>query len=64
METVQKNVYFKKFYEKHKDDEHICEECGGKYKFYNKSHHKNTKKHIFAVKRREYILKNAVPEKG
>lgn len=36
------------FYEKHpekKTEQKKCEICGGKYLYYNKSHHYSTKKH-------------------
>jgi len=39
-------IYNKTFYDNHKSDEHICEICNGKYRYYNKTHHYNTKKHV------------------
>ena len=44
--------YSSKFYEKHKEEikeKKICEICGGKYDYTNKSHHNKTKKHIHSV---------------
>ena len=45
--------YVKKFYNNHpekKDIVIICPICEGKYKYYNKSHHNNTKKHKLVLK--------------
>ena len=53
METVEinKNIKsMKKFYESHPEKKSmtcVCKECGGKYKYYNKSHHNSSKKHLF-----------------
>lgn len=49
-------AYRKQYYQEHKDDykkTEKCEICGHTYRLYNKSHHKQLKKHINAVDRME-----------
>ena len=38
--------YSKKFYEKNKDIEIQCKICAGTYRYYNKSRHVKSKKHV------------------
>ena len=43
------NKYLKKFIEQKGDkikEKIVCEECGGTYSYFNKSHHKQTSKHV------------------
>ena len=42
-------IYNSKYYEKHKDDNNIICDCGKSYKWYNKSHHLQSKKHIITI---------------
>jgi len=54
--TCDMVAYRKKYYEEHKEKykEYItCDICGGKYQLFNKSHHKNLKKHMNAVEKQE-----------
>ena len=44
--------YYNKFKETHKEklnEKIICELCGGKYSYFNKSHHNKSKKHYIAL---------------
>ena len=57
-ELKTKNIieYRKQYYQEHKDDykkTEKCEICGHTYRLYNKSHHKQLKKHKNAVDRLE-----------
>jgi hypothetical protein len=49
----EKNArYQATFMEKHKERivaKVVCDECGGAYTYYNKSHHRNSKKHLYIV---------------
>jgi hypothetical protein len=54
VEYESKQIMYKKYnttyYETHKNDEcTICDVCNGKYKWYNRSHHNKSKKHILKL---------------
>lgn len=64
--TVKKTSkdYCKTFYEKHAELKHTpltCPLCGGKYRYFNKSHHNNTKKHQRACQTQPTLNADAVP---
>jgi hypothetical protein len=53
--------YINRVLEKDGNISHICEICGGKYKYMNKSHHNKTIKHKYAIlsnKEKEDLKKN------
>ena len=44
--------YYKNFKEKNQDKIHQvnhCDACGGKFSYFNKSHHNNSRKHMKAI---------------
>jgi hypothetical protein len=48
MEEKNRTQYFKEYMKKNKEklnEDFICEECGGKYKYMSKTTHEKTKKH-------------------
>jgi len=50
--SEKKQEYYKNFKEKNLDkikEKCICEECGGKFTYYNKSTHLKSKKHIWIL---------------
>ena len=52
--VYNKKIYYETFKNKHIDIIHkkiICETCGGKYTYFNKSRHLKLKKHIDAVEK-------------
>lgn len=53
-------LYYAEYYQKHRSESHVCELCGGKYNFSNKSHHLASQKHKrmvdFAFKMKDKIL--------
>ena len=47
-----RKLYFKEYFDKNKNklnEDFICEECGGKYKYLSKTSHFKTKKHQNAI---------------
>ena len=52
LKTTDNTAYMKQYYQDHKEEykkKIICDICGGKYILYNKSHHKQLKKHKNAI---------------
>jgi len=46
---IDRNEYYKKYYEKNKNKrtkKFICDMCGGSYSLHNKATHEKTKKHM------------------
>lgn len=75
MEVKQWNLtsniqeYRKKYYEERKDtyykEKHVCSICGGKYVITNKRHHYDSKKHQYAIIKKELEdLKKKINEKN
>jgi hypothetical protein len=66
MENTKKydtKKYYETFREKNKNSvccSIVCEICGGKYSYFNKSHHQKSKKHLKALELNE--LKNKIKE--
>ncbi len=52
------NKYNKNFFEKHKEkinEQHICDICLGVYKYYTKSKHIQTKRHLYFLDKKNNI---------
>lgn len=60
--------YFKDYFDKNKEklnEEFVCDECGGKYKFVHKANHIKTKKHQNSLLKKENeVLKNILSDIG